>query len=69
MIVDIDDSLRKILKQIYTDIDINGGEESVSSPQYKQTQIDALIYKGLLKKLDVSTLENWAYILKPTKSL
>lgn len=66
MIVDIDDSLRKILKQIYTDIDINGGEVSVSSPQYKQTQIDALIYKGLLKKLDVSTLENWAYILKPT---
>ena len=49
MIVDIDDSLRKILKQIYTDIDINGGEVSVSSPQYKQTQIDALIYKGLLK--------------------
>lgn len=66
MNVGIDDNLRKILKQIYADIDKNGGEVSVSSPKYRQTQIDALVYKGLVKKVDASTLEDWIYILRPT---
>lgn len=62
----IDDSLRKILKQIYSEIEMNGGKVSVSSPEYKQTQIDALIKRGLVNKIDASSLEGWAYILRPT---
>lgn len=66
MTIDIDYNLKSILKQIYRSIEINGGEMSVSSPEYKQTQIDALVNKGLVKKIDASALDGWGYILKPT---
>ena len=39
----IDNNLKKILKKIYYEIEKNGGETSVSSPEYKQTEIDTLI--------------------------
>lgn len=62
----IDTNLKKILQKIYDEIAINGGEISVSSPEYKRTEIDALIMRGFLSKIDASTLEGWAYILRPT---
>lgn len=66
MTVNIDNSLYKILKQIYKAIEENSGEVVVSSPDYKQTQIDELVRRGLVKKTDVSTLSGWGYILSPT---
>ena len=62
----IDSNLRSILKKIYSDIENNGGEVSVSSPDYKQTQIDVLVAKGLVSKIDASALDGWEYILRPT---
>ena len=59
----IDSNLRSILKKIYSDIESNGGEVSVSSPDYKQTQIDVLVAKGLVSKIDASALDGWGYIL------
>ena len=66
MAVFIDNSLANILKQIYKDIEVNSGEVYVSSPEYKQTQVDELVSKGLVKKLDASTLGGWEYLLRPT---
>ncbi len=62
----IDMNLKKTLKRIYDEIALNDGEMSVSSPEYKQTEIDALISRGLITKIDASTLEGWAYLLRPT---
>ncbi len=62
----IDMYLKKLLKKIYDEIAMNGGETSVSSPEYKQTEIDSLVMRGFLSKIDASTLEGWAYILRPT---
>lgn len=63
---EIDSQLKTVLKKIYNDIEKNDGEVSVSAPIYKQTQIDALVMRGLIKKIDASTFSGWAYILRPT---
>ena len=62
----IDNGLVKVLKQIYKCIEENDGEVFVSSPEYKQTQVDELVNKGLVKKIDASTLSGWEYLLRPT---
>ena len=62
----IDNGIKKILRKIYADIEKNGGEISVSSPGYKQTQVDELVHKGLVEKIEASALDGWAYILRPT---
>ncbi len=62
----IDSSLYKVLKQIYNSIEDSSGEVSVSSPEYQQTQVDELVSKGLIKKIDSSTLSGWEYLLRPT---
>ena len=64
--VAIDTNLKKTLKKIYDEMAANGGEASVSSPEYKQTEVDSLIMRGFVSKIDASTLEGWAYILRPT---
>ena len=66
MLVTIDNNLKKVLKRVYDSIIANNGEISVSSREYKQTEIDALVKKGLLQKIDASTNSGWEYILKPT---
>ncbi len=66
MTVYIDNSLGKVLKQIYKGIEENSGEVFVSSPEYKQTQVDELVSRGLVNKLDASTLSEWGYLLRPT---
>ena len=66
MRVILDGNLKKVLVKVYDAISVRGGEVSVSGPEYKQTEIDALISKGLLYKIDASTLESWAYIVRPT---
>lgn len=64
--VNIDENLRNVLHRVYEAITENGGEASVCSPAYTRTEIDALIQKGLVQKIDASTLSGWAYILRPT---
>ncbi len=66
MMTEIDDCLRKVLKNIYSAIEKAGGKVSVSSPEYKQIQVDELIRRGLLKKIDISTFDGWEYVLSPT---
>lgn len=66
MATNIDNNLKILLKKIYDEIAKKGGETSVSDHDYKRTEIDALICKGLVSKIDASTLEGWAYILRPT---
>ncbi len=61
MIVNIDNNLKNILKRIFNEISIGKKEIIVSSPEFKQVEIDTLISKGFLSKIDVSTLEGWAY--------
>ena len=65
MMENIDKSLVKVLVQIYKGIKENSGEVLVSSPEYKQTQVDELVSKDLVKKIDASTLSGWVYILRP----
>lgn len=62
----IDNNLKQLLKKLYDEMDRNGGRISVSSPDYKRTQIDALVNKGLINKIDNGTMEGWGYILSPT---
>ncbi len=62
----IDTNLKKLLKTIYYEIAKNGGETSVSSPRFKQTEIDALITQGFITKIDASTLDGWGYLVRPT---
>jgi predicted nucleotide-binding protein len=62
----IDSSLARVLALIYKGIEENSGEIFVSSPEYKQTQVDALVSKGLVKKIDASTNSGWEYLLRPT---
>ena len=66
MAANIDNNLKILLKKIYDEIAKKGGETSVSDHDYKRTEIDALICKGLVSKIDASTQEGWAYILRPT---
>lgn len=56
---------RDTLKEIYQELETKD-EICVSSPKFKKTLIDYLINQGLLEKEDASTLNGWAYILKPT---
>lgn len=66
MLKPIDNCIKKTMRRIYADIEKNGGELSISSPEYKQTEVDELVSKGLVAKIDISALDGWAYILKPT---
>ena len=61
----LDSTLETVLKDLYTQLRDNS-EITVESPQYRQTQIDVLVSCGLVKKIDVSTLDGWAYIIQPT---
>ena len=62
----IDNKLKKTLKRLYDEFSSKGGEVSVTSPEFKRVEIDALINQGLISKIDASTLEGWAYIVRPT---
>lgn len=66
VIIVMDGMIKKLLKQLYESINKSGGEIAVSSPQYKQSQIDELVSMGYLSKIDASTLDGWTYILRPT---
>ena len=61
----LDKSVEATLNQLY-DMFNTKDEISVSSPEFKQTEVDFLIGRGLLKKIDASTLSGWAYIVMPT---
>lgn len=63
--MELDSTLQFLLTEIYDKLK-STSEVSVSSPEYNQTQIDAIISVGLVKKIDASTLSGWAYILQPT---
>lgn len=63
--IEIDEPARVVLNDLYFKLAVNQ-EISISAPEYRQTQIDALVEAGLLKKIDASTLDGWAYIIKPT---
>ena len=61
----IDAQAQDALRELYQKFETNT-ELSISSPDYDQLQIDYLINKGLLTKIDASTLSGWAYIVRPT---
>ena len=61
----IDAQAQDVLRELYQKLETNT-ELSISSPEYDQLQIDYLISKGLLTKIDASTLSGWTYIVRPT---
>ena len=61
-----DKELQLLLECLYEEFSQGKSEISVSAPSYKQGQVDVLAAHGLVKRLDVSTLSGWGYILRPT---
>lgn len=63
--IELDKATQNVLKDLYEKMGRNE-EISISAPEYKQIQIDAIIYAGLLTKIDASTLSGWCYVVRPT---
>lgn len=61
-----DKEIQVLLQGLYEEFSQGKSEISVSAPSYKQGQVDVLVARGLVKKLDASTLSGWGYILRPT---
>ena len=63
----IDKNLKKIFLEIRDDIAANGGAISLTSLDYNQNDIDALVDAGYISKTDVSTLSGWEYTVELTR--
>lgn len=61
-----DKEIQVLLQGLYEEFSQGKSEISVSAPSYKQGQVDVLVARGLVKKIDASTLSGWGYILSPT---
>ncbi|MDO4415289.1 MAG: hypothetical protein Q4C20_09430, partial [Erysipelotrichaceae bacterium] len=63
--MNVDKQAMPVLFDLYNRFKMES-EVVVTSPDYDQQQIDYLIHKGLLTRIDTSTLSGWSYIVKPT---
>ncbi len=61
----LDKGLEDVRSQIYSELG-NQLEINVSAPTYNQAQVDELVSKGLITKIDASTMSGWEYIIRPT---
>lgn len=61
----LDSQAHKILVDIYEKFK-RCSEFSISSPDYDKNMIDYFVSKGLLERIDASTLSGWMYIIRPT---
>lgn len=66
MLVDIIDlNTQRLLIDLYNQME-GKNEISICAPNYDQSQIDIIISQNYLEAIDASSLEGWAYIIRPT---
>ena len=61
----LDKTSKNTLKNIYIQFK-SAKEIIVNPPEFQKTIIDYLVDKGLIEKIDLSTLSGWKYIVRPT---